>query len=415
MLAKNPPALRVAVIGGSITGCTAAIELTRAGCEVVLFERSGEELKDRGAGIGVPSSGIEAYITRGLIAPDVPFFNADSFKRIWRTEAQPVSGYLAWAQPTNMALLNWGALYRNLRERVPAGVYRADQRVVALRNVDDHAEVTLANGAVQTFDLVVCADGYASLGRRTLFPAVEATYAGYVLWRGSLPESALPAAPGPLESGISALGYPGGHGIFYFVPGVDGATAVGQRLVNWGMYLPAPDLAELMVDRAGRLHVGSLPPGAMPMATEARLKAQARARLPGYYADVVQASHDTYVYAIYDCEVPAYRVGRLCLAGDAGAFARPHSGAGAIKGMNDAIALRTALTGGEDLETALTAWSLSQTAIGNRLVQFGNQLGQALVRDIPDWSGMNVQQMAQWFNALVTINTEVFDRSQHAR
>jgi hypothetical protein len=83
--------------------------------------------------------------------------------------------------------------------------------------------------------------------------------------------------------------------------------------------------------------------------------------------------------------------------------------------MNDAIALRTALTGGDDLETALTAWSLSQTAIGNRLVQFGNQLGQALVRDIPDWSGMNVQQMAQWFNALVTINTEVFDRSQHAR
>ena len=84
-------------------------------------------------------------------------------------------------------------------------------------------------------------------------------------------------------------------------------------------------------------------------------------------------------------------------------------------GMRRRIALRTALTGGEDLETALTAWSLSQTAIGNRLVQFGNQLGQALVRDIPDWSGMNVQQMAQWFNALVTINTEVFDRSQHAR
>ena len=414
MLVKNPPPLRVAVIGGSITGCTAAIELARVGCEVVLFERSGEELKDRGAGIGIPSSGIEAYITRGLIAPDVPFFNADSFKRIWRTEAQPVSGYLAWAQPTNMALLNWGALYRNLRERVPAGVYRADQRVVALRNVDDYAEVTLANGAVQTFDLVVCADGYASLGRRTLFPEVEASYAGYVLWRGSLPESALPAAEGPLESGISALGYPGGHGIFYFVPGADGATAAGQRLVNWGMYLPAPDLAELLVDRVGHVHVGSLPPGAMPLATEDRLKAQAHARLPTYYADLVQACSDTYVYAIYDCEVPAYRVGRICLAGDAGAFARPHSGVGAVKGMNDAIALRAALASGEDLDAALSGWSLSQTTLGNRMVRFGNQLGQALVHDIPDWSGMNAPQMEQWFNDLVTINTEIFARPPRA-
>ena len=49
MLAKNLPPLRVAVIGGSITGCTAAIELTRAGCEVVLFERSGGPRRCRGA------------------------------------------------------------------------------------------------------------------------------------------------------------------------------------------------------------------------------------------------------------------------------------------------------------------------------------------------------------------------------
>ena len=55
--------LKVGIIGGSIAGCTTAIELSRVGCEVTLFERTGDELKDRGAGIGVPPSIIDTFIT----------------------------------------------------------------------------------------------------------------------------------------------------------------------------------------------------------------------------------------------------------------------------------------------------------------------------------------------------------------
>ena len=406
--------LTVAVIGGSITGCTAAIELSRQGCAVTLFERSGEELKDRGAGIGVPPSVMETYIGRRLVSPDVPYFYAQNFVRRWRTVAEPEYGYLAWMQPTNLALLNWGMLYRNLRERVPAGVYRTGQQVIALRNAVDHVTIELAGGETQRFDFVVCADGYASLGRKTLFPSINLHYAGYVLWRGNFAESALRDCA-PLESGVHALGYPGGHGVFYFVPRADGSTARGQRLVNWAMYLPVPELAPFMVDRDGRPHEGSLPPGSMPLATETRLKAEARARLPDYYADIVAACENTYVYAIYDCEVPAYRVHRICLAGDAGAFARPHSGAGALKGVNDAIALHIALDSEPDLETALAVWNASQTESGNKMVRFGNQLGRALVHEIPDWSTMNAAQMAHWFTSIVTIDTEMFSaRAHHA-
>ncbi len=400
--------LKVAVVGGSITGCTAAIELARLGCVVTLFERSGEELKDRGAGIGVPPSVMAAYIGRGLIGADVPYFDAEHFVRRWRTAAAPEFGVLAWEQPANIALLNWGGLYQNLRARVPDGVYHTGQRVVALHQAAQGVDVALANGEVQNFDLVVCADGYASLGRRTLFPTLELNYPGYVLWRGSLPASAMVAAA-PMASGVHALGYPDGHGIFYLVPGTDASTGRDQRLVNWGMYVPVPDLAAFMVDRDGRAHEGSLPPGAMPLATEAKLKSDARHRLPDFYADIVAASHDTYVYAIYDCEVPAYRAGRICLAGDAGAFARPHSGAGALKGVSDAVALRTALASHPDLETALTTWDREQTASGNQMVRFGNQLGRALVLEIPDWSAMSVAEMARWFTASVTIEAELFD------
>jgi 2-polyprenyl-6-methoxyphenol hydroxylase-like FAD-dependent oxidoreductase len=43
--------LRVAIAGGAIAGCAAAIELSRLGCEVSVFERSLGQLEDRGAGI----------------------------------------------------------------------------------------------------------------------------------------------------------------------------------------------------------------------------------------------------------------------------------------------------------------------------------------------------------------------------
>ena len=124
--------LDIAVVGGSIAGCTAAIELARLGCKVTLFERSGEELKDRGAGLGVPASVIATFITRDLIDADLPYFPAPAFLRICRTAQEPRYGRLAWAQPATLAALNWGGLFRNLRKRVPAGVYRTRQQVTAL-------------------------------------------------------------------------------------------------------------------------------------------------------------------------------------------------------------------------------------------------------------------------------------------
>ncbi|MGH7880592.1 MAG: FAD-dependent monooxygenase, partial [Candidatus Binataceae bacterium] len=336
--------LRVAIVGGSIAGCAAAIELIRLGCDVTLFERTGEELKDRGAGIGIPQPVIDTLIRRDLVDADTPYFTGHAMIRSWRTAREPRHGYVAWNQQAEIALLNWGVLYRNLRKRVPERVYRNGTRVVGLREEPNGpVRVELADGAALAFDLVVCADGYNSLGRRLLFPTVNIEYAGYVLWRGILHEHAMVEAE-PLGRGVHSPGYPGGHGIFYFVPGPDGSVVRGRRLVNWGMYLSVPDeqLGAFFTDKDGRAHEGSMPPGAMPLATENELRRRARAGLPDYYNEIVERSENTFAYAIYDCQVPAFRRGRICLAGDAGAFARPHTAAGALKSINDAIALAEA-------------------------------------------------------------------------
>lgn len=406
--------LTVGVIGGSIAGCTVAIELSRLGSDVTLFERTGEELKDRGAGIGVPPSVVETFVKRDLVDASIPYFVSNTFMRIWRTESERKYGYLAWDQPARLELLNWGGLYQNLRKRVPNTIYRTGHRVVALHDRGNKVDVELADGATRAFDLVVCADGYTSLGRRTLFPDVDLHYAGYVLWRGFILENELTESQ-PMESGVRCLGYPGGHGIFYFVPGPNGSVTPGQRLVNWGMYVPVPEdtLPQFLTDKNGHQHEGSLPPGAMPMATEAALKQKSHERIPDYYADITDKSPNTFAYAIYDCQVPAYRHGRICLIGDAGAFARPHSAAGALKGINDATALGDDLRNASSLEEALTKWNHVRTETDNNLVRFGNQLGRALVTEIPDWSQMNATSMEKWFTSIVTIQTEMLDRKRH--
>jgi len=403
--------LKVGIVGGSIAGCTTAIELVRLGYDVTLFERTGEELKDRGAGIGVPPSIIDTFIRRDLVDVDTPYFSSHAFTRLWRTPQHRQYGYVAWDQPASLALLNWGGLYRNLRKRVPDHVYRTGQRVMALHERGNtQVDIELADGSIHAFDLVICADGYTSLGRRALFPTVAIHYAGYVLWRGFLMENELDESH-PMESGVRCLGYPGGHGIFYFVPGPDGSVVPGERLVNWGMYVPVAEstLAEFLTDKDGHPREGSLPPGAMPLSTERQLKQKARERVPDYYADIVDKSQNTFVYGIYDCQVPAYGKGRICLVGDAGAFARPHSAAGALKGINDAVALGEALKAHKSVDEALTQWNQVQTETDNNLVRFGNQLGRALVTEIPDWSTMNAISMEKWFTSMVTIQTEMLD------
>jgi len=404
---SGSPRLEVGIIGGSIAGCATAIELLRLEHDVMLFERTGEELKDRGAGIGIPSPTISTLIERDVLDADIPYFSASRLARLWRTPAEHRYGYLAWDQPADFALLNWGELYRNLRKRVPDRVYQTDRQVVSIAQQDNGvATVSLADGSIQDFDLIVCADGYASLGRRTLFPDCKLEYAGYVIWRGFMFDEELSEMP-PLERGVHFPGYPGGHGILFYAPGPDGSVTPGRRLVNWLMYIQvaADEMPAFLTDKAGQVHDGSLPRGAMPLATEGRLKRAAHQRLPDYYAEIVEKSFDTFVYAIYDCSVPAYHKGRICLAGDAGAFARPHTVAGAFKSMNDAIALIEALKAHQAIDEALEAWDVDRTALNNRIVAYGGQLGRALVQEIPDWSKMNPVSMEAWFNSVVTLGS----------
>jgi 2-polyprenyl-6-methoxyphenol hydroxylase-like FAD-dependent oxidoreductase len=115
--------LSIGIVGGSIAGCAAAIELTWAGHDVAVFERSTGELKGRGAGIGTPISMLQSLIERDLIDADIPSFPVAAMPFVGRTTADDRLGHTAWVWPISLAAMNWGDLWRTLRRRVPDTIY----------------------------------------------------------------------------------------------------------------------------------------------------------------------------------------------------------------------------------------------------------------------------------------------------
>jgi len=402
-VAETIRGLRVGIVGGSVAGCVTAIELAGAGADVTVFERS-RHLEDRGAGIGLALSLIETLKERRLVDADMSHIPV--FKRrfvIRRDEESPHLGRTIWEQSFASASTNWDVLYRQLRRRVPDSAFRQGCDVVSVIQQPDHkVSLELAGGSPLPFELAICADGYDSVGRRTLFPGHEPRYVGYVIWRGLIPETRV-ADIAPFEGVRVFTVYEGGHAVFYLVPGRNGELEVGRRRLNWGIYdeVAGEDLQRILTDAEGTIHRGSLPPRALSQAQIAYVHDLASTYFPGFAAQVVRATDEPFVQSIWEARVPAYHRGRICLIGDASTLARPHTGAGSVKAMTDALALSKALVTQPSVDAALRGWDDEQCAAGNQLVSLGQALGEALVTHVPDWRAMNPATMERWYAGIV--------------
>ncbi|MGD8414819.1 MAG: NAD(P)-binding protein [Candidatus Latescibacterota bacterium] len=392
--------MRIAIVGGSIAGCTAAIELGRSGHDVVVFERSKGGLTGRGAGIGTPTDTLEKLIERDLVDAAIPRVTVANYPMVGRRDGIDRYGRTALVLPLHMALLNWGDLWNQLRKRVPEGEYLGGRIVASARQEDERVFVTTSNGSTDTFDLVLFGDGYRSRGRTLLFPDVEVSYRGYVLWRGVLEEQYL-SETGPLESSLFRLHYKGlpGNAVFYFVPGIDGSIKPGERWVNWACYVPVTpeDLPEFLVDREGQRHDFSLPPGSLRSDEEQRLKGLMTDHLPIYFSEIIAQSHDTFAQPIYTSVVPAYVRGRMGLLGDAGSVAPPFTGSGVFKAVMNAVDLSAALESADSVEEGLARWSHEQTERGYRLAALGSQMERAFVWDAPDLATLSEDGARTWW------------------
>lgn len=365
---------RVAVMGGSLGGLTAALALRDLGCAVDVYERSASPLENRGAGIGLHPMTIRYFTENDPLDTERVALTLPWLRFLDR------SGRVDYEERTDYRFSSWNTIYRSLLKHFDQRHYRLGHEVADFRQDGDGVDLRFADGGSARTDLLVCAAGVTSAARGKLQPDAHPRYSGYVAWRGTVDEGSLSAPTFDLLA--DALTYfltPTGHILVYPIPGPDGALEPGRRLMNmvwYQNYAEGEALDDLMTDSAGELRAVSMPPGSVRRHHVEWMKSYAAENMPPPIAEVVERIALPFVQAIIDVEVERMAFGRVCLIGDGAFAARPHAAAGTAKACADAWALAEALRdAGGDVGAALTRWEPGQLALGRQLLARTRDMG----------------------------------------
>jgi 2-polyprenyl-6-methoxyphenol hydroxylase-like FAD-dependent oxidoreductase len=372
---------RVIIVGGSIAGLFAGALLRREGFAVDVFERSGEALASRGAGIASHPELFEVLEQVGATPAENLGGDSLGVEIVGRIVLDR-DGAVVGEHRLPQIMLSWDRLYRVLRAVLPDDHYHAGRAIESFEQDGDGVTVHLADGGRERAEWLIGADGIRSTVRRELLPDLEPAYAGYVAWRGLIEESAMSAGACAvlgehlmfcLPAGEQMLGYP--------VPGAVEAILPGRRRYNMVWYRPA-DEATALTGRDGRRYDLSIPPGQVAEGAVAALDADADALLAPCCAEVVHLSRPPFIQAIYDLESPQLVFGRAILIGDAAFVTRPHTGMGVTKAALDALTLAQALAA-PDRASALAAWQSRRLRYGRAVVERARWLGAYLSEPAP--------------------------------
>jgi 2,6-dihydroxypyridine 3-monooxygenase len=365
---------RVVIAGGSLGGLHAALCLRDAGCDVQVFERSAQELASRGAGIVLQPATVRYFETHGLVRVEDISVPSTWLRYLDR------DGSVLYEEASTFRFTAWNTLYRSFLEQFGRDGYHLGEALTAFEQDGDGVTVRFASGRRERCDLLVCADGIASTGRRLLLPEVEPAYAGYVGWRGLVEEREAPRDVfDQFSDAFTYFQMPDSQILAYPVPAPDGEITPGRRLVNWVWYRNVAEgeaLDALMTDRHGQPRPASMPPGYVQDRFVAELRRTAERRLPPVFARLVGDTSEPFIQPIVDVEVQRMAFGRVCLIGDAAFAARPHAAAGTAKAAANGWALAEALAdAGHDVPAALRRWEPAERSLGRELVRRAREMG----------------------------------------
>lgn len=367
--------MKISVVGGSIGGLTAALLLRDAGHDVCVYERSPSELAQRGAGIGLLPE-TSRYLTEcaGVDIDDISIATS-------RIRYLSRDNSVLHEEQHNYRFSSWNTIYQQLLSCMKPSDYLLGHEMTKWSDVHaDDITVIFSNGRSVSSDLVVFADGVNSEARASLVPGAQPRYAGYVAWRGMVPESVVSAeSHALLDNAITYYVYANSHILVYPIPGLDGETTPGKRLINYVWYrnyTAGGDLEDLLTDINGVTRDVSLPPGAVAPHHVAEMKNHAAARLPSAIAEIITKTEQPFVQVVFDLTINSMAFGRSCLLGDAANLGRPHAAAGTAKAADDAWALTAALTDHTDVHDALHAYERSQLAVGHQLIARTEAIGR---------------------------------------
>ena len=395
---------KIAIIGGSIAGCAMAITLRRMGCAVDVYERSPTTLAARGAGIILPEQLQRLLLDMGYLPEGFPGFQLQ--QRDWIVDDGSAAGKRLWRQQVSGVANNWGSLWQALKADIPNDNYHIATRLVDFTNSPAGVRFTLSDGTEHDADLLIAADGYRSLIRERMEWGSESDYAGYVLWRGSVPLDRIRDKQllKQLTADASWLSvcYSGGHAVIYLMP--SGADGVGDAnlSVNWAVYTPPP--AQHDFSRPTSIAAGSV-----SAALYAQLDDLLRDSFPAQIEALLRLTRrdEISIQPIYDELAIRFADQRVLFCGDAGGVVRPHTASGATKALQDALALARLAVEIEDLDALLAAYDDERVRACNALVDTGRRIGRAQVENTPNWSAMSEIELQAW-NAATFQGTQIY-------
>jgi 2,6-dihydroxypyridine 3-monooxygenase len=244
-------------------------------------------------------------------------------------------------------MTSWGLVYRALRGAFPNANYHQGSSLIGFSQTESGVAVTFEGAGELTADILVGADGSRSLARQKLMPDVTPCYAGYVAWRGIVPESS--ASELLIKAFVDHFTFQqmeSSHILCYLIPGAEGETEPGKRSLNWVWYwnVPEAELPQLMTGVDGRERDFSVPPSQVRAEWLKKQDAVAERVFCLQFLGLWRATEAPFLQ-ILDLAVPRLVQGRVLLVGDGAFIPRPHTAASTAKAGANALALGGTRTG----------------------------------------------------------------------
>lgn len=312
------------VVGASLAGLCTALALARAGWTITVLERSTRPLTGMGLAIDID---LLQSIT-GIGRDRVPTIDA---------------GY---------SFTGWGLLHAALLTDASGHASISVQTGSTVQGVlndsrNGGAVVQTVTGNIAAA-LVVGADGYNSVVRRTVAPDDStSSYSGFVLWRGLIEENRLPRGFGG-RVGLDLEN--ASHDVLatFAIPAADGSTRPGQRR---GVYTWFDASSTREIRTAGLIDgysvTGTWHGQDVPSPVVSALTNRASRWSTPWRGAVAASVRDRRFIATPVAEYLPSRlaIGRVALVGDAAHVVSPVTGAGFHNALLDIQALARAVAG----------------------------------------------------------------------
>jgi len=406
---------KVVVVGGGIGGCAAAVALSQAGADVVIYEQAAV-LAEIGAGINVQAVAIgvlnrlgisedqlkDPVLGDSIITSKIEYYTMDGI--MIADEAVGRAKGDAYPQISTHRAKFHNTLIKKARDVLGAENVHLNHSFTGMDRGDD-GKVTIHFAKSSTFDpklkscseqqpsvtcdFVIGADGLKSRVRASLLGDTLPRYTGRTIYRGLCEVDELMGD----GNTVSLCGNEDGNFICY--PVSDGMRKKGKTHCNWGFNAKRPEPGLESWTAMAKIEDIEAELGAMDQNTFGGVTP----------LQIAQKTEKIIGWALFDRDpLDSFDFGNVTLLGDSAHPLLPYGSQGATQAIMDAealgVAYKQAMADGTGVKGAVKKYSDMRCAISGKVVIANRDMGStAVLREVEKkCTGMSRDDKKAWIS-----------------